>query len=147
MRKINQIIIHCSDSSFGNVEIIRDWHVKGNGWDDIGYHYVITNGCDHKNAFSHDRDGAVELGRPIDVKGSHCYGHNSDSIGVCLIGIKDFTNQQYESLKKLCVDLMARFNIPLENIKGHCEYNSKKTCPNINPDFIREIIGLKMEKK
>jgi hypothetical protein len=22
-------------------ETIRDWHVNDNGWDDIGYHYVI----------------------------------------------------------------------------------------------------------
>ena len=24
-----------------DVEIIRKWHVEGNGWSDIGYHYFI----------------------------------------------------------------------------------------------------------
>ncbi len=44
MRYINKIIIHCSATPEGRnftVDEIRDWHVNGNGWSDIGYHYVI----------------------------------------------------------------------------------------------------------
>lgn len=73
-RKINEIIIHCSDSKWGTVEIIREWHILpkdqpdgtvkykgktynsrvdlpksvqkkyGRAFSDIGYNYVITNG-------------------------------------------------------------------------------------------------------
>jgi len=52
---------------------IRQWH-KLRGWSDIGYHYVIR------------RDGRIELGRPIEQVGAHVKGHNSDSIGVCMVG-------------------------------------------------------------
>ena len=44
MRIINEIIVHCSDTPEGRndkAEDIRRWHVNGNGWSDIGYHYVV----------------------------------------------------------------------------------------------------------
>ena len=48
MRKISKIIIHCSATPEGKdftVQQIRQWHTapkpKGNGWRDIGYHFVI----------------------------------------------------------------------------------------------------------
>ena len=44
MRPISKIIVHCSATPRNKdftAEDIRDWHVKGNGWDDIGYHYVV----------------------------------------------------------------------------------------------------------
>lgn len=77
MRKINEIIIHCSATPEGRnftVQQIRDWHVKGNGWRDIGYHYVIY------------LDGSVHRGRPENRVGAHCTGHNANSMGVCYIG-------------------------------------------------------------
>ena len=55
MRKIDKIIIHCSATpGLKNFDVkdIRDWHVNGNGWSDVGYHYVIK------------LDGEVQLGRP-----------------------------------------------------------------------------------
>lgn len=76
MRRIDEIIIHCSDSPEGRndkAEDIRKWH-KQRGFSDIGYHYVI------------DLDGTVEKGRPIEQAGAHCTGHNRNSIGICYIG-------------------------------------------------------------
>ena len=63
MRKIDEIIIHCAATPEGKnftVAQIRDWHVNGNGWKDIGYHYVIY------------LDGSVHKGRPIEQVGAHC---------------------------------------------------------------------------
>lgn len=76
MRKINQIIVHCSATPEGknfNANDIDRWH-KERGFDCIGYHYVI------------DLDGTIEKGRPIEKVGAHVKGHNSNSIGVCYIG-------------------------------------------------------------
>ena len=39
----DRITIHCSDSEWGNADVIDEWHKK-RGWDGIGYHYVILNG-------------------------------------------------------------------------------------------------------
>lgn len=76
MRKINKVILHCSDTIEGahiDVDTIRQWHLA-RGWNDIGYHYVIY------------LDGTIANGRDLDVVGAHCRGNNQDSIGVCYIG-------------------------------------------------------------
>lgn len=132
MREINLIVIHCADT-YRTMDIgaeeIRKWHVDDNGWSDIGYHYVIR------------RNGDVEKGRELDVVGSHVKGYNANSIGICLVGgkpMKDeepigthlFEDKQLESLKLLVKTL--QMNYPNTEIKGHCDLDSKKTCPNFD---------------
>jgi len=115
MRKIDKHIIHCSDSTFGDVKIIRGWHVKGNGWDDIGYHFVIG------------RDGEIELGRLLSEAGAHCYGQNGNSVGTCLIGRDEFTKEQFKALRKLDRELKDWF--PDIETFPHNHFNPDKTCP------------------
>ena len=128
-REINRIIIHCSYTSPSmdiGVKTIRDWHVNDNGWDDIGYHYVIT------------RDGKIQKGRPIEVMGAHVRGHNEDSIGICMVGgMSDegnddcnFTHWQWDALSALIGDLEMMFG-KLE-IHGHREFDENKTCPTFD---------------
>ena len=76
MRKITEIILHCSATAEGldfSVRDIRAWH-KAQGWADVGYHYVVR------------LDGTVQEGRPLEQAGAHCKGHNDRSIGICYIG-------------------------------------------------------------
>ncbi|MBP5691206.1 MAG: N-acetylmuramoyl-L-alanine amidase, partial [Bacteroidaceae bacterium] len=76
MRKITEIIIHCSATPQGvdyTVADIDRWH-RQRGFNKIGYHYVIY------------RDGSIHQGRPVEEIGAHCIGHNAHSIGVCYIG-------------------------------------------------------------
>ena len=76
-RKIDKIIIHCAATPEGRdvkTETIKSWHVKGNGWSDIGYHFVI------------ELDGVVKTGRPLHRAGAHTKGHNATSIGICYVG-------------------------------------------------------------
>ena len=126
MRSINKIIIHCSATVEGKhvtVQQIRDWHVNGRGWRDIGYHYVIY------------LDGTVHKGRPLEQAGAHTSGHNANSIGVCYIGglaadgktPKDTrTPQQKASLINLIDELRVRF--PNATVHGHREF-AAKACP------------------
>ena len=125
MRKINEIIIHCSATAEGRDYTVADidsWH-KARGWRCIGYHYVIY------------RDGSVHTGRSIGQVGAHCAGHNADSIGVCYIGgcaadgktPKDTrTPQQREALRRLVADLQKRY--PGATVHGHNEF-ADKACP------------------
>lgn len=125
MRKINQIIIHCSDTIEGKnftVDDIRRWH-KERGWLDIGYHYVVY------------LDGSIHRGRSEEVVGAHCEGHNAHSIGVCYIGGKEAgtfkakdtrTPAQKESLIRLLIDLVCRY--PDAEIVGHRDLANRK-CP------------------
>lgn len=163
MRRIDTLIVHCSDSEFGDAEIIRRWHTLpkmpleiaerikrkelpareaynyGRGWSAIGYHFVILNGRRKSRGKYHpEDDGLIETGRPLEVPGAHCRGHNKTSVGVCLIGRRHFTAEQ---LLKALPEIIAQVGSVREIIvKGHYEYDSGKTCPNIDMDLLRSIL-------
>lgn len=135
---IKKIIIHCSDSDFGDVKLIDSWH-KERGWKGCGYHFVITNGIlTHGKPYNPALDGLVQQGRQLREIGAHCMGHNHDSIGICLIGRHHFSGKQlYEALPDLVKFLKGELKITPENVFGHREFDSGKTCPNIEPRIIR----------
>lgn len=126
MRKISKIIIHCSATPEGKdftVQQIRQWHTtpkpKGNGWRDIGYHFVIY------------RDSSVHPGRPVEQIGAHTSGHNANSIGVCYIGgcahdgktPKDTrTPAQRAALIRLVAELLRQY--PAATVHGHCHHHN-----------------------
>lgn len=140
MRQIKQIIIHCSDSDFGDVRFLRRVG-KEKGYLDIAYHFVILNG--KRTAYiDYDPklDGHTENGRMISEIGAHCYQDNNDSIGICLIGKKNFTKAQFIALRVLVKDLFDEFG-ELQ-ISGHYErYSGQiqgKTCPNFDMTKFRK---------
>ena len=140
MRKINKIIIHCSDSdikSHDDISVIKDWHLQ-RGFKDVGYHYFIN------------KSGNIQLGRNHATAGAHTLGHNRDSIGICLHGRNHFTNQQFSSLIKIVRELQNIYHLRNKDIYGHNEF-SNKTCPNfeVGKLFNRKIGNLdpKTEKK
>lgn len=136
MRKINQIIVHCSATPEGKdftVQQIDVWH-RQRGFRCIGYHYVIY------------RDGSVHRGRPEDRVGAHCTGHNAHSIGVCYIGgcasdgktPKDTrTDAQRAALVKLLRELKAKYTVAA--IHGHRDF-ANKACPSF--DATKEYAAL-----
>lgn len=140
---VKNIIIHITDSYYGTVEIVDKWH-KDRGWNEIGYHYLITN-CfrthldwDLKTPAIHS-DGVIHEGRPKDVVGAHAKGNNYKSIGVALVGKGGaFTSKQLHSARDLCLDLLTEF--PIEKILGHYEVTNQKTCPDIDMDRFRKFI-------
>lgn len=74
MRKINKVILHCSDSDYANhddIKVIKEWHLARK-FNDVGYHYFIR------------KDGLIQKGRDITIIGAHCKGQNKSSIGICL---------------------------------------------------------------
>jgi len=137
LREVSFIIVHCSDSDFGDVDEIRRWHVEDNKWSDIGYHYVITNGhLKSGSGYNKNEDAIIQTGRPIDVAGAHAKNLNSHSIGICLVGKHHFTWEQFACLRDLLNRLKEKY--PDARIIGHCDsglYGGQaggKTCPNFN---------------
>lgn len=125
MRTIDKIIVHCSATKEGeyyDVDDIRRWHVEGNGWSDVGYHFVVL------------LDGRIEIGRPLEKVGSHCKGQNRTSVGICYIGGLDSvgnyldtrTCEQRDSLEVLIATLVRVF--PGSEVFGHNNFSSK-ACP------------------
>ena len=149
MREIKKIIVHCSDSKWGDRDQINEWH-KERGWMSpsgisIGYHYVIHN-C-YPTYFSWkkrrpriDSDGVLEQGRPVEEIGAHVRGQNSKSIGICLIGTDTFTSVQLNTLKDLVQQLIADHELDISDVYGHRDF-SEKECPNISSSWLREIVS------
>lgn len=139
-RAISKLIIHCSDSpddrDIGLADIDR-WH-KDRGFSGVlvgdhrlycGYHYVIR------------RSGDVEIGRPEHYIGAHCKGHNRESIGICWIGRSEITSEQMYALVNICRNLMLRYVLSPDDVYGHCELYSGKTCPNIDMKDLRQSLS------
>jgi hypothetical protein len=142
VRTINEIIIHHTDSAFGDVAQIRAWHTApppaGNGWQDIGYHFVILNGVRRAgDKYCAAEDGMIETGRPIDVIGAHCKGHNTGSIGISLVGKDTFTPRQFSTLAETIKQLKGKY--PISSVVGHNFY-AETDCPAFNwQQFLRTI--------
>jgi hypothetical protein len=121
-RAWSAIIIHHSATDEGNAAIFDKWHREENGWNGVGYDFVIGNG-------TNSGDGQVE---PTyrwrgQLTGAHCGGTpgnwaNEEGIGICLVGDFDRhvpTSRQMESLAKLVKFLQQRYHIPKSRVFGH----------------------------
>ncbi len=128
MRKINDIIIHCTATPEGRevtMAELRAWH-RARGFADVGYHYLVH------------LDGTVEEGRPLNKVGAHCRGHNAHSIGIAYAGgcrsdgttpADTRTPAQRIALRKLALQLLRQF--PLSGLHGHNDY-AAKACPSFS---------------
>ena len=124
--KTDYIVVHCSATEPGlrvGVGEIRQWHLD-QGWNDIGYHFVIT------------RAGAVQHGRPLAQVGAHVRGHNHNSVGICLVGGVDsdnnpeqnYTFKQYLALRLLIDGLKVMYQGA--KLMGHRDFPEvSKDCP------------------
>lgn len=140
MRDINRVIIHCSDSTWGDADEIRSWHLA-RGWRDIGYHYVVLNGYRRPSQYQLKDDGVVEDGRPVTMMGAHTRGHNRDSIGVCLVGKNGlYTVRQLVNSVILVTHLLYKFGLTRQNIFGHYHFNQLKTCPDFVIDDFKGFL-------
>lgn len=124
---IDKLIIHCSASPPGrgdSAETIHAWHLA-RGWSGIGYHWIILE------------NGTLQAGRPEYWIGAHLKNYNAHSIGVCLIGDDEFTEEQYSKLKKLVKRKQIEY--PGIDILGHYQLTTGKTCPNFDvPGWLEE---------
>ena len=84
--KVQAVFIHhtvdtndysCGDSA-ALVRAIQTYHVKTEGWNDLGYNFLV----DKCGQIFEGRGGGADL----PVKGAHTYGFNSYSAGISLLG-------------------------------------------------------------
>lgn len=135
MTQINKLVIHCSATQNGKAlgtdthtaaQVIDGWH-KARGYKradwrvkqfnphlkHIGYHFVI------------DTDGTVQTGRAVGETGAHVKGHNTGSVGICLVGgitsqgknHGEYTKKQWHALYNLLRELESQH--PNASICGH----------------------------
>lgn len=123
---IDEIIVHYTQTPIGrevSVEEVTKWHQQ-RSMDTIGYHFLIH------------LDGSISLGRPLNIRGAHCYGRNLKSIGIAYVGgtaeggQDTRTEAQTCSLNNLIGSLVTVFP-NIKKISGHNDY-SEKECPGFN---------------
>jgi len=147
-KQTTAIVIHHSASRPSTtVAEIKLWHTDpepwGRGWDDIGYHWIITE------------DGALHAGRPEDEWGTQVAHFNDRSLGICLTGNfdKDYpTGPQINALISLLIRLVKKYGLQYWNIYGHKDikrffiFNTTATnCPGnhlyaLLPDIRRRVM-------
>jgi N-acetyl-anhydromuramyl-L-alanine amidase AmpD len=111
-----RIILHHADASNCTVEDIDRWH-KAKGWCKIGYHFFV------------DKEGNIYRGREENAVGSHAYGSNYNSIGICAEGRyeeEEMPQAQKEAIKELVVYLKQKYNIT--KVQKHNDVGATK-CP------------------
>lgn len=124
-RRIDEIIVHCSATRPGQgctARDVRRWHTAERGFRDIGYHFVV------------ETDGSVSKGRPLDLAGAHCQGHNVRSVGVCYMGgigadgspADTRTPAQRAAMAELLGALSRSF--PGARVRSHRDF-ARKACP------------------
>lgn len=107
------------------VRSIQKTHQQGNGWADIGYHFLI------------DRSGRIWEGRPLEWQGAHAGGpeRNRGNIGICLLGnfVAGPSGQlpsadQMQGLESLLHQLCQRYGLGPDDIVTHRELRAT-LCP------------------
>ena len=110
-RVVHRVYLHHSardNVKHDNIDTIRDWHVKGHGWVDVGYHYFIRS------------DGTIEAGRSLERRPAAQRGHNSATIAICLHGKTEFTRSQRKALVFLCAQINRAYGGEI-TFHGHKE--------------------------
>ncbi len=121
------VTVHHSATSFTDTELeptiehirsIRTAHLR-NGWNDIGYHFVI------------DPAGRTWIGRSVLEQGMHVRDMNQGNIGVLVLGNfmeHELPQAAADSLEVILNRLCTSYSIPRESVKTHREW-SPTACP------------------
>jgi N-acetylmuramoyl-L-alanine amidase len=119
------LVVHHSASNprLTTVGTIREWHVADRGWDDIGYHFCITD------------DGHLHTARPLVFQGAHAPKVNAVSWGVCVVGDNtrpgwEWNHDQEDTLLEL-IDAV-RVLRPGIKVVGHRDTGQATECPGLD---------------
>jgi hypothetical protein len=117
-------------------------HVQGNGWVDIGYHFLIDrDGRIYEGRWARDHlEGEDHAGEDTDgniVEGAHAEGHNPGTLGVALLGVYSSpsvvpTEAAFTSLTRLLAWRFGAHELdPLGSSAYTLSSGSTRTFPNI----------------
>ncbi len=145
--KIRKIVVHHTVTPRNaTVEDIRRIHVQGNGWSDIGYHWLLR---------SYGGSLTIEPGRKDngdpwiegDEIGAHAYAANAYALGIAMIGNfheEEVPSDMYDALVDWLGGKCAALGLVADDIVGHCEADAKlgtvgnaTVCPGQHMDLYR----------
>lgn len=131
---VKHCIIHHAASSNAQTDytsVVRSiylLHTQSNGWDDIGYNYLIAP------------NGQIYLGRdPLgaadedNIQGAHFCAKNSGTMGICLIG--DYTQISPSDSMMLSLNNLLSWKLNKEELSAYDEFPH----PNSNSPMLGSI--------
>lgn len=142
MRQIKKIVVHSSDQAtnypsinwdkrFYNAESIEAFHVEHNGWDHIGYHWVVLE------------NGRIEKGCHEEEVGYHVKGENAHSIGICMI-TQDNTSriaiQALNAMRTLAIRKAGDYGLSMYDIYTHNYFDNSKVCPGFSMIELHKLL-------
>lgn len=130
---VQEIVLHTLDVPTGwhegksvdeIVRHVRNWHVNGNGWADIGYHRVFAP------------DGSIGMGRSLWRIGAHVLERNRGTLGLAMCNVRAhdgiaefddyFTAQQRSAVRAYIGEVCDLTKIKW--VTGHNDYAARE-CP------------------
>ena len=129
---IRYVVVHHVGSGVNRdytAQEIARYHVDGNGWPGIGYHFLVHPA------------GQIDQVNRLETRSYHCGNLNGQSVGVCLAG--DFSEAmpasgQIESVARLVGELQAELGRELI-LLGHGDVPST-SCPGATFESWRQLI-------
>lgn len=146
---VKYLVIHCTATPEGrriSSDDIRRWHLKENGWEQVGYTDMIHLDGTVERLVKNNDDAYVD-GWEI-TNGVRGYNRNSRHVvyvgGLARNGrtAKDTrTSAQIKALINICKNF--RKTAPNARILGHRDLDNKKDCPSFDVKTFLQEIGLK----
>jgi len=117
------------------VRAIEIYHVRGNGWNDIGYNFLV------------DRYGQVFEGRyggmTRAVIGAHAQGFNTGSVGVSILG--DYTSTAVPAAAEAALEKLLAWRLDVAHVDPRSTLmwvsDGNPKYPRGTPVFLRAISG------
>ncbi len=133
---VNHCIVHHtagSNTDTNYLNIVRNiyvYHTQSNGWDDIGYNYLIA------------QDGTIFSGRDAqgladedNIQGAHFCGKNSGTMGVCLLGNYNTSQPTPSALQSLTT--LLSWKLHKENLSAYDSFLH----PDAGGSYLSTIAG------
>ncbi len=144
---ITKLIVHHTDTPNGDrnpaatIRAIYQYHVVAQGWDDIGYNFLIDEaGRIYKGRNSHAPGSSTDTINGQDAQGrgvigAHALGHNKGTVGVALLGT--LTSNDATPAAKRALESLLAWEADAHHIDPHgsspyaASSGAHETFPNI----------------
>ena len=140
--RVQHVIVHHAAGSNTNTnyqDVVRNiylLHTQTNGWDDIGYNFLIAQdgtiflGRDSQGYFDHDN-----------VRGAHMCNKNNGTMAICLLGNYELVEPPQVMLQSLSQLISWKLNKELISPNDSTIHAIGPSSANLPDDFLGHIAG------
>jgi hypothetical protein len=117
------------------VRAIQAYHVKGNGWDDVGYNFLV----DKYGQVFEGRSGGIDR----NVIGAHAQGFNTGSTGIAILG--SYQGARPSAAAEAALARLISWRLDVAHVDPLSSFNwlssGNPRFPRGVPVFLRAVVG------